>query len=217
MVAVDLSHVLKSGIQVYPGDPEVVIIPALSVGNDLVNVQSIHMGSQSGTHVDSPWHVIEHGLKLDQISLEHFFGRAVIVDATGLHPRQEIPHERFQAAEIDSPRIIIVKTRWSHYFGSSKYLEHPFPSLKSLQYLLDKGVRTIALDFLSLDRTPGDGEEFTLQNHYLWSSAGGVIGENFTNIDAINFPDIWLSMLPLNLGDVDGAPVRAVAIDGKSL
>ena len=35
---VDLTHVLHSGIQVYPGDPQVEISQALNVEKDFVNV-----------------------------------------------------------------------------------------------------------------------------------------------------------------------------------
>jgi kynurenine formamidase len=42
--------------------------------------------------------------------------------------------------------------------------------------------------------------------------AGGVIVENLTNLEAVDFPDPLLSVLPLRLRDADGAPVRAVAL-----
>ena len=58
---VDLSHVLRTGIQIYPGDPEVEIKEALNVEKDFVNVLAVNMGSQSGTHVDSPFHVFADG------------------------------------------------------------------------------------------------------------------------------------------------------------
>ncbi|MFS4094222.1 hypothetical protein [Streptomyces sp. AF1A] len=39
---------------VHPGDPEVTIGPALRAPADGVNVLRLHLGSQSGTHVDAP-------------------------------------------------------------------------------------------------------------------------------------------------------------------
>ena len=39
----------------------------------------------------------------------------------------------------------------------------------------------------------------------------GIIGENFTNVKAITVARPHISMLPLNLGASDGAPVRAIA------
>ena len=208
---VDLSHVLQTGIQIYPGDPEVEIKEALNVEKDFVNVLAVNMGSQSGTHVDSPFHVFADGKKLSEVELSHFVGTGVVVDATGLSDRQEIPTERFTGTDVSGASIALVRTDWSQYFGSDKYLAHPFPNIQSLEYLKNKGITTIALDFLSLDRTPGAGEDFTLANHYLWSQGDGIIGENFTNLKAISVARPLISMLPLNLGASDGAPVRAIA------
>lgn len=212
MEIVDLSHRLHSGMQVYPGDPAVVIEPALHAETDWVNVLSVHMGSQSGTHIDSPFHVLNELATLDQIPLQRFIGKWVLVDATGLAPREVIPHERFAAHSYNEGDVVLVRTDWSDFFGSEKYLAHPFPSQESLQFLLDHNVRTIALDFLSLDRTPDNPSEATLENHYLWSNANGIIGENFTNFRSLSDATPFISLLPLNMGASDGGPVRAVAI-----
>lgn len=208
---VDLSHVLLTGIQIYPGDPEVVIREALSVEKDFVNVLAINMGSQSGTHVDSPFHVYSDGKRLNEVSLSHFVGFGVVIDATGLTDRQEIPTERFTQTDLTGASIAIVRTDWSMHFGTNKYLAHPYPNIQSLEYLRDHGITTIALDFLSLDRTPDTGEDFSLVNHYFWSQGDGIIGENFTNISSITVDRPDISMLPLSLGASDGAPVRAIA------
>jgi kynurenine formamidase len=169
------------------------------------------MGSQSGTHVDSPFHVFADGKKLSEVDLSHFVGTGVVIDATGLSDRQEIPTDRFTSTDVSGASIALVRTDWSQYFGSDKYLAHPFPNIESLEYLKNNGITTIALDFLSLDRTPGAGEDFTLVNHYFWSQGDGIIGENFTNLKAISVTRPHISMLPLNLGASDGAPVRAIA------
>jgi len=208
---VDLSHVLLTDLQVYPGDPKVEIKPALTIKEDFVNVLTVNMGSQSGTHVDSPFHVLADGKKLNEVDLSHFIGVGVVIDATGLSDRQEIPTERFTSTTVDGASIALVRTDWSQYFGSQRYLAHPYPNLESLTYLKNHGITTIALDFLSLDRTPATGEEFTLSNHYFWSQGDGLIGENFTGLAQITVDRPYISMLPLNLGASDGAPVRAIA------
>jgi arylformamidase len=208
---VDLSHVLRTGIQIYPGDPQVEISQALNVEKDFVNVLAVNMGSQSGTHVDSPFHVFADGKKLNEVDLSHFIGTGVVINATGLSNRQEIPTECFTGTDVQGATIAIVRTDWSQYFGTDRYLAHPYPNIESLDYLKKNGITTIALDFLSLDRTPGTGEDFTLDNHYFWSQGDGIIGENFTNIAAISVSRPLIIMLPLNLGASDGAPVRAIA------
>lgn len=213
MIIVNCTHELRTAMQVYPGDPDVVITTALEADRDGVNVLRLHMGSQSGTHIDSPFHVRNDLPTLDQINLSFFVGRAAVVDATGLSPREIIPHDRFIAADLTGVRIVLVRTDWSLHYGTAHYLAHPAPSLTSLTYLLERGIRTIALDCLSLDVTPDNPSDATLTNHYLWSEAGGIIGENFTNLVAVTPSTPYVSMLPLNLGASDGAPVRAVAFN----
>ena len=54
---IDLSVPLRTGMPVYPGDPEVRIEPALTVKGHGANVLSLDIGSHSGTHTDAPLHV----------------------------------------------------------------------------------------------------------------------------------------------------------------
>ncbi|MFF4568060.1 cyclase family protein [Streptomyces sp. NPDC001410] len=75
---------------VYPGDPEVTVSPALRAPADGVNVLSLHLGSQSGTHVDAPYHVDDAWPRLDELPLDRFAGPAVVADVRGLPARAPI-------------------------------------------------------------------------------------------------------------------------------
>ena len=46
------------------------------------------------------------------------------------------------------------------------------------------------------------------------SDAGGVIVENLVGLGAVDFPDPLVSVLPLRIAGGDGAPARAVAVEG---
>lgn len=210
MEIVDLSHVIETGMQVFPGDPEVCIQTALTVEDAGVNVLAVSMGSQSGTHVDSPFHVRNDLPTLDQITLDRFIGPFTLINASTVGTRETIPHELFEVVEKFEP-IVLVRTDWSDHFNTPHYLAHPVLSLATITYLLQQGVRTIGLDFLSLDATPHDVTTMTLDNHYCWSEAGGVIVENLTNLRSITTTTNWVSLLPLRLGATDGAPIRAIA------
>ena len=122
-----------------------------------------------------------------------------------------------------SPSARVVRTVWVKIPTVSLAMvtvapidSHPYPTLESLQYLLDQGVRTIVLDFLSLDMTPENPADAKLENHYLWSKANGIIGENFTNLGKLTGATPFISLLPLNMGASDGGPVRAVALSSLS-
>ncbi len=213
MKIIDCSHHIHTGMQVFPGDPDVVVTPALTVMNEGVNVLSLHFGSQTGTHVDSPFHVRDDLATLDHIPLTQFVGRYTLVDATGLDDRATIPIERFEA-HTTFESIVLVRTDWSDFYNSARYLAHPVLDTQTIELLLRHGVRTIGLDFLSLDATPVDVATMTLENHYRWSEQGGIIVENLTNLRALSDETPYVSFLPLNLGASDGAPIRAVAMSG---
>lgn len=211
---VDLSLELKSGMMVYPGDPEVEITEALTVAKDGVNILRLHMGSQSGTHLDSPYHIDDSLPKLNELPLDRFVGPAVVIDASTYGERQEIPWSAFASSEslMKPGTIVLIRTDWSdRHFGTPMYLAHPYPSLEAIENFVALGVRTVGVDFLSLDRTPADGEPFELPNHKAFAGVGGVIVENLIGLASIDSPGAMASVFPLKLGATDGAPVRAVA------
>ncbi|MFB4316706.1 cyclase family protein [Actinomadura sp. 21ATH] len=212
---VDLSVPVVSGMPVYPGDPEVVVAPALTVTNSGVNVRRLHMGSQTGTHVDAPYHVDDGLPGLERLPLDRFTGPAVVADARGLPPRAAIGPEVLPAG-LAPGTVLLIATGWSRHWGSAEYLAHPYPSAETAEAIVAAGVRTVGIDALSVDRTPppGDGD-FSLDAHRVLCGAHAVIAENLTGLDRLLAAQgagraVEVSLFPIRL-DGDGAPVRAVA------
>ncbi|GAA3370930.1 cyclase family protein [Streptomyces antimycoticus] len=221
MRLIDLSVPVATGMPVYPGDPRVAITPALSVAADGVNVLHLDMGSQSGTHVDAPFHIDDALPNLDRLPLERFWGRAVVVDARGAAPRTPLGPSLFEGALSEAslsegrPRtgdIVLVATGWSRHWGHDDYLAHPYLTPEAAELLVNAGIRTVGIDALSVDATPADD----FPAHRILCGAHAVIAENLTNLapllDAQTAGEpIEVSLLPLRLPAADGAPVRAVA------
>lgn len=215
MRIVDLSVPLDEGTLIYPGDPEPRIGSAATIEQDGFNVLSVCIGSQTGTHVDAPYHFRADGARIDELDLGLFHGPALVLDCTGLAPRSEITwySVREQAARLDGREIVLVRTDWSRHWRTPDYFRHPYLATDACAEFLGLGVRTFLFDLLSPDRTAGDGEpagDFPV--HHLIAEVGGVIGENLCNLDQVDFEPV-VSCLPLRLTGADGAPVRAVAID----
>ncbi len=112
--------------------------------------------------------------------------------------------------QVHPGNIVLFHTGWDQYAGTEKYHRHPYIHQEVARALLDQGVRVIGIDALNPDKTGGDN--FGVHEEIL--GRGGVIIENLTNLAAIDFPNPIISMLPLNLSDGDGSPVRAVAMQG---
>ncbi|MEV7323995.1 cyclase family protein [Streptomyces sp. NPDC093970] len=210
MRLIDLSVPLRTGMPVYPGDPEVDVRPALTAAADGVNVLHVRMGSQSGTHVDAPSH-IEDGLSaLDELPLDRFDGPAHVVDARGLAPRSAIGPDVL--AGVPAGRIVLLATGWSAHWGGDAYHDHPYLTEEAAALLVARGVRTVGIDALSVDPTPGE----TLPAHRVLCGADAVIAENLTNLAEVLEAqlaghEVHVSLFPLHLPGADGAPVRAVA------
>ncbi|UGT41552.1 cyclase family protein [Nocardia yamanashiensis] len=211
MRLIDLSVPLRTGMPVYPGDPEVRITPALTVAADGVNVLHLDLGSQTGTHVDAPAHIDDALPTLEMLPLERFTGRAVVVDARGLEPRGAIGREYFEG-RVSAGLIVLIATGWSAHWGTIDYLAHPYLTPEAASYLIDSGVRTIGIDALSVDPTPAH----EIPVHRILCGAHAVIAENLTNLPELLAAqhaghDLDVSLFPLYLPGADGAPVRAVA------
>ncbi|MER8183855.1 cyclase family protein [Kitasatospora sp. NPDC094015] len=238
---IDLTHPVVTGMPVYPGDPEVELRPALTSAADGVNVLGLHLGSQSGTHVDAPYHVDVTWPTLDGLPLELFTGPAVVADLRGLAPRSAVTAQQLAPAlERAAPgTVLLLATGWPRYWGTDRYLAHPYLSVPAAEAVVAAGIRTVGVDALSVDRTPDPGpadpavaellaqltdehdpapEEPGLAAHrvLLGPAGGAVIAENLTDLSALLAAQaagraLEVSLFPLRLVAADGAPVRAVA------
>lgn len=213
---VDLSHPLEPGMQVFPGDPPVGFRLAASFPADGFQVTDLHLGTHSGTHLDSPLHTVHGGAPVDEIDLASLVGPAHIVHVPGRGPQEVIRwgHVRPQLDGLPPDTIVLFRTGWSQYFGTPRYLEHPVLDVEVAEHLLRAGTRVIGVDTLNPDRTPGPASTgpLDLPVHAAVLGAGGAILENLTNLDAVTWADPLLSALPLRLRGLDGSPVRAVAM-----
>lgn len=219
----DLSVPIVTGMPVYPGDPEVEAVPALTVAEAGVNVLRLHLGSQTGTHVDAPFHIDDTLPRLDELPLARFTGPAVVMDVRGLPPRAPIPPDAVPPG-LAPGDVLLIATGWSAHWGTAGYLTHPYPAPETAEAIVAAGVRTVGIDALSVDRTPPPGsDDFSLAAHRVLCGAEAVIAENLTGLGRLAEAQaagcaIEVSLFPLALAGADGAPVRAVArVDDRAV
>jgi kynurenine formamidase len=207
---VDLSLVINDNTPIYPGDPKPHLSVATTIANEGYNLHHVHIGSQTGSHVDAPYHFLDSGERIDEMDLSKFLGPGLVIPALGKGEQEPITMEDV-APYVDRARaghIILFHTGWSKYAGQDKYFRHPYVHVDVVKALLAKGVRTFCIDCINIDIT--GGSEFPV--HDAVAEVSGVIAENLTNFESIDFEDPFISILPIKLARCDGAPVRAVAI-----
>lgn len=175
MRAIDLTHELRSGMPVYPGDPAVWIDRALTVAMDGVEVAELSLGSHAGTHLDAPSHSIPGGLTVDQLPLELLTGPARVLRVRGSRTGDVLPGA-IGVADLELggiargaglpdalPAIVCIATGWDRHFTSDGFtgrdgapgiaLTHPWITLDLARELWARGARVLCVDTLSPDMT----------------------------------------------------------------
>ena len=181
------------------------------MANEGYNLSHVHIGTQTGTHVDAPFHFRDDGATIDRLPLELTMGPAVVVRVPRKPPFAEISLADLDPGAACRPGVIpLFATGWYRHAGNERFFAHPYLAAEVGEVLLEAGVRTIAIDTLNADRTGGD--EFPI--HDAFAAAGGLIAENLTGTEKLgDDTEPFLLLLPLNLVGCDGAPVRAVALE----
>jgi kynurenine formamidase len=218
--AVDLSLAVDPDTQVYPGDPVVRFETAATIGADGFNLLRLHIGSQSGTNCDAPYHFDPAGARIDEVDPALFAGPAVLIDVRGLAPRHPVGPDLVSPylPSLGPGIIAVLWTGWPRFYGTPAYFDHPYLTAAACEAILATGVRTVCLDAINIDETPDashPGVEFPV--HRLIAAAGGIIVENLTGLVRIDFADPFLAVFPLRLTGADGSPTRAVALDLETI
>jgi arylformamidase len=199
----DISVPLNKDLPVYPGDPQLLIEPALLIEKgDGSNVTRICMSSHCGTHIDAPRHFDNRGLPVDRMPLQLLTGRALVAEVAGT---KRIGRKELEHLPIKGEERLLLKTENSLLWSRSGFVED-YVSLteEAAEYLAGIGVRLVGIDYLSIEAFNGNGEVHRkLLDH-------GVIILEGLNLDGVTKGIYELICLPLKLEGGDGAPARAI-------
>jgi len=168
------------------------------------------MSVHDGTHADAPFHFQSGGERIEQVPLEIYLGRAVVVDLSESFSqstnKQLITREdlRPHAEKIAETSRLLVKTgRWSN---SCVFPDRvPVIAADVPAWLQKNGVRLLGLDVPSVDEI----ESKSLQNHHALAAADIAIIESL-DLSRVS-PGVYnFAALPLKIAGGDAAPMRAV-------
>lgn len=87
MKIIDLSQPLYDGMDVYPGDPEVHIKQVHSLDKEGWRLKYLQFSSHVGTHADTFAHMDKVGETIDNIPIDKYIGKTVIVKRKQSFPR----------------------------------------------------------------------------------------------------------------------------------
>jgi len=200
----DVSMIIKQGMLSWPSDGPVKVerVRSMDAGERL-NQSRLEMSSHTGTHIDAPIHFVRGGGGVDSLPLDILMGPALVV---------HIPHERsigrkhLQEADIpQETERLLLKTDNSELLGESEFSrDFSFLSPDGAEYLTDRGIRLVGIDYLSIAQY-GHGE--TVHFHLLSREIIVVEGLDLRGVPAGNYR---MTALPLKILGCDGAPARVV-------
>ena len=203
-------------------------------GGLFLSHESVTASVHCGTHVDAPFHFGPDcegwpAKTVDRLPLEWCYGDGVVLDMVKVLPGYEIVPSDIEdelhriGYTLKPGDIVLIKTGADKLYGKREYL-YGFPGMgaEAVRYLLDKGIRTIGIDAVSLDRPFSAMVEHyyrTKDSKDLWPAH--LLGrdreychiERLANLDALPSPFGFKFMcFPVKIKNVGAAWARAVAI-----
>jgi len=175
----------------------------------------LHIGTHVGTHVDAPSHFIKEGKSVSELSLDRFIGPATCLDLSSVTPRTEVKVDTLQRALGNSTpnKRIVLYFNWARYFGLPVfYKEQPFLGDEAADWILQQNPDLIGYD-LAMPDNPLNGKD----SDYDSPMHKKLLGLGIPLLESMNITEplpknFYLVALPLNLVNLDGSPVRCVAL-----
>ena len=182
---------------VFAGDPapKREVLTTIKQGS-ICNLTAFSMCAHNGTHVDAPYHFIDDGKRVDELSLESLVGYAYVAEHRGIITAEDIATilERAESVMPESARRILIK-------GDATL------SNEAAVVLKEHGVLLVGNE----SQTVGP-ENAPAEVHRT------LLGADVALLEGIRLGEVQegayiLCAAPINLGGADGAPCRAILIE----
>jgi len=212
MKILDLTLTISNKIPTFPGSPQPNFIPWEKIKDDGYNLELLFLSSHTGTHLDAPYHFLEKGSKIHEISLKKLVSEAVLIQfrKSSDEPITKTDIQKFEKihGKIEGFSSVIFLTGWQKNLQKKYYFtKNPGLSVLAAKYLASKKISLVGIDSPSIDL--GTDSKFSV--HQIFAKKGILIVENLANLDKIKSSKFHLVVLPLKLKNATGSPVRAVA------
>ncbi|MBI9046880.1 MAG: cyclase family protein [Anaerolineaceae bacterium] len=203
----DISIGIDENLPVWPGDPRPEITKDLQIKNgDIANTSVIHMGNHVGTHIDAPSHFFDGAATIDKIPIDKMIGPVQVIRIN--NEIELITEEVLEVLSIKTGfKKVLFRTRNSEiWMKNTMDFDFSFVgfSKDAAQYLVDKGIELIGVDYLSV--APFNDP---ISAHKELLSSGVVILEGL-NLSEVDEGEYRLYCLPIKFIGLDGGPARAI-------
>ncbi len=197
----DITQRIKPGMLSWPGDQKVSFKKVQFDGVE--SLTRLDLSAHSGTHIDAPSHILAGGKGVDHIDMDQLMGIARVCRYDG---KTHIGRNELMKMPLEGVSRLLLRTGNSDFINDINFkTEYLSLTEDGAKYLVEKGVRLVAVDYLSIDVF--DTTYYPV--HRVLLAAGAIIVEG-VDLSGVPEGDFELICLPLNLENTDGAPARIV-------
>ena len=189
---IDISKDLRAS-PVYPGDPKpsVSVFSSIAAG-DACNMALLTTVLHAGTHADAPLHFLRTGADIASLPLDPFIGECTVFE-----PEEQVLTGQYVDQNFPRVERLLIKGRGKAYFDRT--------GAEEAAYL---GIKLIGTDGMSVGC-----EADQTGPHRALLDEGVAILENL-DLSDVTPGKYFLLAQPVKIAGMDGAPVRAVLLDG---
>lgn len=198
----DVSMTIHEGMQVYKNKESKK--PKISVVQDFDTASAresrIDMDVHTGTHIDSPLHMLPEGGTMEVIPLEKLIGEAKVLDLS--HVTDGIGAADLENFSIEENDFLLLKTKNS--FSEEFDFEFIYLKEDGAKFLKEKGVRGVGIDALGIERAQPNHD-----THKLLFQAGIIIIEGL-RLQEVPEGKYFMVAAPIKLLETEAAPARVI-------
>lgn len=189
----DISQEVLS-CKTFPGDPSPIAERKMTIEQgDVCNLTFLSMCAHNGTHVDAPYHFINEGKTIDEVSLDAFVGDCYVVHHVGEVSADDAKRMLEQAKAVGVYERILI--------GGKATV-----TAQAARVFAQEKIKLIGNE----SQTVGP-EDAPMEVHMILLGAEVVLLEGIVLSD-VPAGKYFLNAAPLNLAGCDGAPCRAILV-----
>ena len=175
-------------------------------------LQSIHMSSHCGTHIEFPYHHNRHGQDAGSFPLERLICPGVLLDFRRKQPGEAVSLEELTALgeRIRPGDAVLFDFNCARFYRTERSHDRPYITHEAVRWLIfEKRINLIGSDASGIEIKGAPNQP----NHQVLMDNGVPIIEFAANLDALSAERFTLLALALSVEGLDSCPVRLIAIE----
>jgi len=214
---IDLSHKMVPGHEEYGLELETHntadLYPQFRVDEGVWYIlQSLHMGSHCGTHIEFPYHHNRNGMDAGSFPLERLIGECLLLNFRHKKPDEAVTLDELKKFDekIEPGDMLMFNFDCAKNYGTDKGHERPYIAHDAIKWLVtEKQINLIGSDAsgIEIKGAPNQPNHQFLMEHEI------PIIEFAASLNALEQERFTMFVLALPIVGLDSCPVRLIAIE----